>query len=86
MNLETLEFPCEFPIKVFGTASDEFETAVIMIIRKHIPNVREDFIRSRSSKDGKYLALTLTLHIEERATLDDIYRDLTACPQVLMTL
>jgi len=86
MNNQQLEFPCEFPIKVFGTATEDFEKAVIMIIRKHVPDVREDFLKSRPSKDGKYIALTLTVHATSREQLDTIYQDLTSCPYVLMAL
>lgn len=81
-----LNFPCEFIIKVFGVASDEFETAVISIIQKHVSNLREDAFRTRSSKDGKYLALTITVDVANREQLDDIYRELSAHPLVLMAL
>lgn len=81
-----LQFPCEFTIKIFGASSDEFESAVIMIIRKHIAHVREDFIRIRPSKDGKYLAISATITASNQQQLDDIYRDLTADPHILMAL
>lgn len=81
-----LIFPCEFVIKVFGVASDEFEAAVITIIRTHIADVKEDTFRTRPSKDGKYLAITITIHVESREELDTIYRDLSANPLILMAL
>lgn len=81
-----LTFPCEFVIKVFGVASDEFETAVITIIRNHIADLREDTFRTRPSKDGKYLALSITINVESREQLDTIYRELSTNPLVLMAL
>ncbi len=81
-----LTFPCEFAIKVFGVASDEFETEVLSIIHKHIPNLSENAIRTRPSKDKKYLALTVTVFVESQLQLDDIYRELTSNPLVLMAL
>jgi hypothetical protein len=81
-----LSFPCEFVIKVFGLATDEFETQVLSLIRKHQPHLAENALRSRPSKDNKYLALTITLHAESREQLDAIYRDLSADPLVLMAL
>lgn len=81
-----LHFPCEFVIKVFGVASDEFELAVITIIRKHIAELGETAIRPRPSKDGKYVALTITVFAESKEQIDDIYRELTANPLVLMAL
>lgn len=82
----TLVFPCDFIIKVFGQASPEFEIAVLSIIRKYIPDLREDAIKNRNSKDGKYLALTISIHVDSREQLDHIYRELTANPLVLMAL
>jgi len=81
-----LSFPCELVIKVFGVASDEFEAAVITIIRQNIADIREDTFRTRPSKDGKYLAITITIHVESREQLDKIYIDLSSNPLILMTL
>ena len=81
-----LTFPCEFIIKVFGVASDEFEKTVISIIRNHIAELREDTFKTRPSKDAKYLAITITLNVESREQLDNIYRELTANPLILMAL
>jgi putative lipoic acid-binding regulatory protein len=81
-----LTFPCDFVIKVFGLASEEFEVAVITIIRKHVVELREDALRLRPSKDGKYLALTVTVSVESKEQLDNIYRELTSNPHVLMAL
>ncbi|HSW93253.1 MAG TPA: DUF493 domain-containing protein [Gammaproteobacteria bacterium] len=80
------QFPCDFTIKVFGKASDEFELEVLTIIRKHVPTLRENALASRLSKDGKYLALSVTVTCHDKEALDDIYRDLTANPHVLMAL
>lgn len=81
-----LKFPCDFSIKAFGVASDEFESSVITIIRKHVAELRENALRTRLSKDGKYLAITITIHVNSREQLDNIYRELSAHPLVLMAL
>lgn len=86
MNESLLTFPCEFIIKVFGVASNEFEAAVITIIRDHIVDIRADAFRTRPSKDGKYIAMTITINANTREQLDNIYRDLTKNPLVLMAL
>lgn len=85
MEEPLLQFPCEFVIKVFGLASDQFETEVISIIRKH-KELRENAIRTRLSKDGKYLALTISIEADSKDQLNDIYRELTASVHVLMAL
>lgn len=80
------KFPCDFPIKALGLANEEFEKAVLSIILEHVPNLSENSIRTRLSKDGKYLSMTITIHAKSKAQLDRIYLDLTACEVVLVAL
>lgn len=80
------QFPCDFMIKIFGVASDQFEIEALTIIRKYTPHLRETAIRSRSSRDGKYLALSITITADNQEQLDNIYRDLSTNPHVLMAL
>jgi len=80
-----LNFPCEFLIKVFGNNTDQFEMEVITLIRKHT-QLKEDAITNRLSKDQKYLALTVKIDAQSREQLDDIYRELSSSPLVLMAL
>ncbi len=81
-----LQFPCEFVIKIFGNAHEEFEVQALTIIRHHIKDLAENAIKSRLSKDGKYLALTITMPIDSREQLDAIYRELSSNPLILMVL
>jgi putative lipoic acid-binding regulatory protein len=81
-----LTFPCEFTLKIFGLRSDEFESAVLMIIHKHVPNFSDTAIQTRPSQEGKYCALSISVHVESREQLDNIYRDLSSSPQVIMVL
>lgn len=81
-----LTFPCQFVIKIFGNASDDFEETVLAIIRKYIPTITEDDIQIRPSKNGKYDALSISILAESREQLDTIYRELTSHPLILMVL
>lgn len=81
-----LKFPCDFPIKVFGLASDEFERSVLNIIQKYVPNISNQAIKSRKSDKGNYLALTIVVHVESKIQLDQIYQELSSSPKVLMAL
>jgi putative lipoic acid-binding regulatory protein len=81
-----LTFPCDFTIKVFGLGTDEFEATVLMLIHKYVPNLSDRAIQSRPSENGKYRALTITIHVESREQLDSIYQDLSSSPHVLMAL
>ena len=80
------EFPCEFPIKVMGKATDEFEFEVTQIIRKHVTDLGESAIKRRESAQSNYAALTVTITATSREQLDAIYIDLTASEHVLMAL
>ncbi len=81
-----LVFPCEFPIKAMGKFSAAFETQIIDIMRRHVPDLDEATITRRPSQGGNYLAITVTVQATSRAQLDAIYQDLTACKAVLMAL
>ena len=81
-----LRFPCRFPIKVMGRNGDEFESAVIQILRRHLPRLAEGAIQRRDSRQGNYTSLTVVIDAQSREQLDAIYLDLTASEQVLMAL
>lgn len=81
-----LTFPCDFPIKVVGLASADFQKNIVTLVHEVLPNFSETQIQTRLSGGGKYLALTLTVHVENKDTLDNIYRKLSASPLVLMAL
>ena len=81
-----LKFPCDFTIKVIGKGDDEFESTVLMIIHRHFPNLGDRAIQSRNSEYGKYRALSITIHADTKEQMDSLYRELSACPQVIMAL
>jgi len=81
-----LEFPCNFPIKVMGATEGPFKEAIIEIVKKHIPDLKDEHIHERASSNNKYLSLTLTVYVTSREQLDAIYRELHASGHVLMSL
>lgn len=81
-----LKFPCEFTLKVFGEMSSDFENKIYELVSPHVPDLSNDAFQSRVSENGKYLSLSITIHATSREQLDNIYKTLTACPQVLMAL
>jgi len=87
MTEETLfEFPCQFPIKAMGKIDIELDILVIEIIRRHAPDVDHQSVKTRPSKDGNYLAVTVTIEATSKRQLDAIYQDLTDHPHVLVAL
>jgi len=81
-----LTFPCEFPIKIMGRASENFEADVVAIVRKYAPDVTEADIHQRPSGKGNYIAVTVTVNATSKEQLDNIYQDLNAHESVVMML
>lgn len=81
-----LAFPCEFPIKVMGRHDSDLRALTQAIIERHAGPVDESSVRVRRSTDGNFLAVTYLVRADSREQLDAIYRELTVCKSVLMTL
>jgi uncharacterized protein len=81
-----LEFPCDFPIKVMGAATDDFRSLALGIITRHFGQLAEGSIEERPSSGGKYLGITVTVRAESKAQIDAAYGELTSCRQVLVAL
>jgi putative lipoic acid-binding regulatory protein len=79
-------FPSEFPIKVMGRHDSNLRELTQTIIERHAGPQPETSVRTRTSADGNFLAVTYTITASSREQLDNIYRELTACKSVLMAL
>ena len=87
MSGETLQvFPSDFPIKVMGRHDSNLRALTQAVIERHAGPLAEASVRTRTSSDGNFLALTYVVRATSRQQLDDIYRELTACKAVLMAL
>lgn len=80
------EFPSDFPIKVMGRHDGDLRALTQAIIERHAGPQLESSIRTRTSADGNFLALTYMVRATSSEQLDAIYRELTACRSVLMAL
>ena len=81
-----LEFPTEFPIKVMGRRDSDLRTLTREIIERHAGPLQDWQVRTRTSGDGNFVALTYAVTATSREQLDAIYRELSACAAVLMAL
>lgn len=79
-----MEFPCSFPIKAMGIARDDFDSLIVEIVRKHSPDITESAVKTKPSRQGKYISVTVTIEAQSREQLDNIYLELTAHERVLM--
>lgn len=81
-----LEFPCDFPVKAFGYDTGDFALLVVDLIRPHAPEISADDLVTRSSRGGRYLAVTVTVRAVSREQLDNIYYALSGHERVLVAL
>ena len=85
-NETLMQFPCDFPIKILGKNSLVFAAEILNITRKHFPDTPDEAIRHKPSRQGNYLAITVTVIAETQEILDALYLDLTKHPDVKMVL
>jgi putative lipoic acid-binding regulatory protein len=86
MSSTPQEFPSDFPIKVMGRHDSDLRALTQAIVERHAGPIAESRVKTRTSADGNFLALTYTVNATSREQLDNIYRELTACKAVLMAL
>ncbi len=81
-----IEYPCDFPIKAMGLASEDIEAIFTGIVRRHLPHQQGLQIKRKDSKNGKYISITIILEAQNREQLDNVYRELSAHDKILMAL
>mgnify|MGYP001248776967 FL=1 len=81
-----LTFPCDFPLKIMGRASPDFDTLVVEIVLRHVGGLREGAVSVRASSGGSYVSLTVTVQAESQTQLDALYRELSGHERILMVL
>ncbi|MDX2347109.1 MAG: DUF493 domain-containing protein [Legionella sp.] len=83
---DLIDFPTDFPIKIIGEATAEFEMAILDIARQHHPELLDAAIQRKTSAEGNYLAITITIHAVSQARLDALYTALSKHPDTKMVL
>jgi uncharacterized protein len=81
-----LQFPVDFPIKIMGRTRDNFAQTMLEIVLRHAPDYDARTLEMRSSRNAKYLSLTVTINATSREQLDDLYRELSGHEMVVMVL
>ena len=61
MKPPTIEFPCDYPIKVVGNSGPDFRQLVLDVLEHHAPGIDADAVVERSSRNGRYTSLTVTI-------------------------
>lgn len=81
-----LEFPCRFPIKAMGRADSGLQSALVEILARHAPGTEETAFSVRPSRNGNWIAVTVTIEAHSKPQLDAIYGELSAHRAVVWAL
>lgn len=82
----TIKFPCDYPIKIIGQTSDDFDARIIAIINKYQDKPFEGKLAQKNSKEGNYQSFTVTLHITSEEHLKALFHALKEDKAVMMVL
>lgn len=85
-NESLIEFPCDFKLKAMGRNSPTLIDTVYEITQKFAPDVRREDVKLRDSKGKNFISVNVTFHATSLKQLHDIYGELKAHPEILMTL
>lgn len=85
-NDSLIEYPSDFPIKIFGVTQDAFAQTMVEVVQKHDPEFHAGKMDMRPSAKGNYLSLTVTVRATSREQLDNLYRELSSHAMVKMVL
>ncbi len=81
-----VEYPSDFPLKIFGQQQAGFAQAVLEVVNKHDPGFLAASMEMRASKNARYVSLTCTIRATSREQLDAVYQELCDHPMVVMVL
>ena len=79
---DIFNFPCDYPIKIFGENQSDFKKTVCNIVETHTGKLHSNQITTKYSSKGKYISLTVRIIATSRQQLDAINIDLKSCPLV----
>lgn len=80
------EFPCLYTFKIFGRQSATFADRVRDIVAGQLGKVPLDCTNVRESNHGRYLSVTIEIHVHSREQLERVYQDLHAEEEVLFCI
>lgn len=81
-----IEYPSDFPLKIFGRQQAGLAQAVLEVVTRHDPDFQAATMEMRASKNARYVSLTCTIRATSREQLDALYQELCDHPMVVMVL
>jgi putative lipoic acid-binding regulatory protein len=81
-----IEFPCQYPIKVLGRHSEDFQSMILEVFELHAPGFDQQRVAVKSSSKGTFTSVTVTITATGREQLEALHRDLLATGVVQMVI
>lgn len=81
-----LEFPCSYPIKVMVEQAPAARRAVLAVAARHARFSIATDVRYRPSRNGRFESITITVQVESRTQLEDLYQAMGQLEAVKMML
>jgi putative lipoic acid-binding regulatory protein len=81
-----IEFPCAYPLKVVGAATEDFQEFVIDVLERHAGTISREHIEVRSSSNGRYLSVRVTITATGPEQLQALFIELKSSGRVQVVL
>ncbi len=81
-----IEFPCDYPIKVLGLSSANYESTVLAIVEQHAPGLSRARITRRTSRNSRFTAITVFIRATGPSQLEALHVELMATGVVKMVI
>ncbi len=86
MKPPTIEFPCDYPLRVLGVTQAMFVPEVLEVVAKHAAPVPESAVTLRPSRHGRYQSAGFRFRATGESQIRALYKDLMAHPAVKVVL
>lgn len=81
-----MHFPVVFSLKVVGTVAANLESIIVPVMQKNEVDIEHLRMSARLSRNGNYTAFTVTFMAKNQEQLDNIYRELSGNPDIIIVL
>ncbi|MDD9893206.1 MAG: DUF493 domain-containing protein [Gammaproteobacteria bacterium] len=84
---ETLmEFPCDFPLKVFVKPANDVDQQILTLIEPHTGKLPLSAVQRKVSRTGKFISLTVNFTATSKPQVDAIFAALGESDLVVMAM
>lgn len=81
-----ISFPCPYPLKVVGDATEDFPARVCQVIIRHAPDFDETTMQVIDSRNGRFQSVRVTITATGEQQLKQLFDELKATGLVHMVV